>query len=124
MSHILIIDDSESLRAQIEHQLVAQNHRCATAADGHEALAVLREQGPFDLAITDIFMPEMDGIEAIEKLKALQPTLKVIAISAGGMGLSGAAMLEVAASIGATCTLPKPFEPADLDHAIRTALAA
>jgi CheY-like chemotaxis protein len=124
MSHILIIDDSESLRAQIEHHLAGQQHRCATAANGHEALAILREQGPFDLVITDIFMPEMDGIEAIERMKALQPTLKVIAISAGGMGMSGQAMLEIAQGLGAAITLPKPFQPAELDQAVRTALAA
>lgn len=124
MSYILIVEDSEALRAQIEHHLTAQNHRCATAANGHEALTILREQGPFDLVITDIFMPEMDGIEAIEKIKAQQPTLKVIAISAGGMGMSGQAMLEIAQGLGAATTLAKPFEPADLDQAIRTALAS
>lgn len=123
MSRILIIDDSESFRAQLEHQLTAQHHACATAANGREALALLRSQGPFDLAITDIFMPEMDGIETIEQLRTLQPDLKVIAVSAGGVGMSGTAMLEIAQGLGAATTLPKPFAPAALDEAIRLALS-
>jgi CheY-like chemotaxis protein len=124
MSHILIIEDSEALRAQMEQHLAGQQHRCATAANGYEALAILREQGPFDLVITDIFMPEMDGIEVIEQMKALQPTLKVIAISGGSMGMSGQSMLDIAQGLGATITLPKPFRLAELDQAVRTALAA
>jgi CheY-like chemotaxis protein len=124
MSHILIIDDSESIRAQVEIQLSDLQHTCRTAANGQDAIALLRAHGPFDLVITDIFMPEMDGIETIEKLQAMQPSIKVIAISGGGVGMSGAAMLEIAEGLGAVCTLPKPFPPDALNQAVRTALAA
>jgi CheY-like chemotaxis protein len=124
MSRILIIDDSDAMRAQLELHLAELNHTLVTASNGLEAVHAVESAGPFDLVITDMFMPEMDGIEAIERIKALQPDIKIIAISGGGMGMSGAAMLEIANGLGAQKTLPKPFQAQELIQAVSEALAS
>ncbi|MDX6766690.1 MAG: response regulator [Candidatus Methylacidiphilales bacterium] len=124
MSRILIIEDSDSMREQLVMLLSDLNHNLSTASNGLEAVQVVRQSAPFDLMITDMFMPEMDGIEAIEQIKSLQPDIKIIAISGGGLGMSGAAMLEIADGLGAQKTLPKPFQPEELRLAVEQALAA
>jgi CheY-like chemotaxis protein len=124
MSRILIIDDSDAMRAQLELHLAELNHILVPASNGLEAVHAVESAGPFDLVITDMFMPEMDGIEAIERIKALQPDIKIIAISGGGMGMSGAAMLEIANGLGAQKTLPKPFQARELIQAVSEALAS
>lgn len=124
MKRILIIDDSDAMRAQLELVLTGPDYTLVCAANGVEAIQTARSAGPFDLVITDMFMPEMDGIETIEHLQTLQPGIRIIAISGGGMGLSGTAMLEIADGLGARKTLPKPFEPAELLQAVHEALGA
>ena len=124
MSRILIIDDSDSMRAQLELSLAELNHTLVTASNGLEAVHAVQSAGPFDLMITDMFMPEMDGVEAIERIQAIQPGIKIIAISGGGMGMSGAAMLDIADGLGAQKSLPKPFKPEELRLAVTEALAA
>lgn len=109
MSKILIIEDSDSMRAQMAMMVTELDHACITAANGREAFDLLKTENDFDLIITDIFMPEMDGIETIEKIREIYPEKRIIAVSAGGMGMSGAGMLEIAAGLGAQAVLNKPF---------------
>ncbi|MEO0452958.1 MAG: response regulator [Verrucomicrobiota bacterium] len=119
MQHILIIDDSESVRESMRLTVVNAGYQATVASDGSEALRVLKDKGPFALVITDIFMPEIDGIELVEKIKASQPDQKVIAFSAGGMGLKSSEMLEVAKEMGADITLEKPFTDEQLIERIQ-----
>ncbi|NJK90507.1 MAG: response regulator [Blastochloris sp.] len=124
MSKILIIEDSETVRAQMEMMLNEGGHLCVTVENGREALEVLSREADFDLIITDIFMPEMDGIETIEKITQKFPGKRIIAVSAGGMGMSGAGMLEIATGLGALAVLNKPFASDDFKRTVEEALAA
>jgi len=122
MSKILVIEDSESARAQMEMMVSELDHVCIAVSNGREALELMKTENDFDLIITDIFMPEMDGIETIEKIKQLSPNKRIIAISAGGMGMSGAGMLEIATGMGAQAVLNKPFVPDDFKRTVSEAL--
>ena len=122
MSKILLVDDSESTRAQIEEILKELNHQIAGVSNGLEAIELLKKEKNFDLVITDIFMPEMDGIETIEKVIELFPLTRIIAISAGGMGLSGSGMLEIASGLGAQAVLHKPLIPAEFRRTVQEVL--
>ncbi len=118
----MIIDDSDATRASIECILTALGHEVVSVENGINALKRLKDQGPFDLLITDIFMPEMDGIEVIENSKKLYPEMKIIAMSAGGMGIQGTEMLSIASDLGAEKVVPKPFSNDDLSAAVATLL--
>ncbi len=118
----MIIDDSDSTRASLEIILKELGHQVLAAENGVEAIRHLEQDTPFDLILTDIFMPEMDGIEFIEKAKALYPELKIIAMSAGGMGLKGTEMLAIASDLGAERVVTKPFSSGDIQNAVSTAL--
>jgi CheY-like chemotaxis protein len=109
MSKILVIDDSEAVRTSLAMTLRQDNHVAVAVGNGKEALHAVEHTGPYDLVVVDIFMPEMDGIETIEKLRTLSPHIKIIAISAGGMGLQAQEMLGVATDMGAVHALAKPF---------------
>ncbi len=109
MHKILVIDDSESVRESIRLTVTNAGYEVEMAGDGSDALRRLKNNESFSLVITDIFMPEIDGIELVEKLKADQPDMKIIAFSAGGMGLKSSEMLEVAKEMGADFVLEKPF---------------
>jgi CheY-like chemotaxis protein len=122
MSNILIVEDSDSARAQMEMMVQELNHSCVTVSNGREALDLLRGNFSFDLVITDIFMPEMDGIETIEQIMHTFPSMRIIAVSAGGMGMSGTGMLEIASGMGASAILNKPFVPELFKKTIQEAL--
>ena len=124
MSKILLVEDSESSRAQIEDMLKELNHQIVGVSNGLEALEFLKKEKDFDLLITDIFMPEMDGIETIEKVIQLAPGTRIIAISAGGLGLSGTGMLEIASGLGARAVLHKPLVAADLRRTVQEVLVS
>ncbi|MEM1157974.1 MAG: response regulator [Verrucomicrobiota bacterium] len=118
MKRIMIIDDSDATRASIECVLIALGHHVVSVENGVEAVKQLQQQDPFDLLITDIFMPEMDGIEVIEKSKQQFPDMKIIAISAGGMGIQGQEMLNIASDLGAEKIVKKPFSNDEISEAV------
>lgn len=118
MSRVLVIDDSEVIRGQMEQYLIELNHTCICVGNGSEAMHLLKTEYNFDLVITDIFMPEMDGIETIEKIVSSYPHARIIAVSAGGMGMSGAGMLEVATGMGARAVIHKPFLSPDFKKVV------
>jgi CheY-like chemotaxis protein len=122
MKKIMIIDDSDATRAALECILVECGHDVISVENGIVALRLLLQQGPFDLLITDIFMPEMDGIEVIEKSRELYPDMKIIAMSAGGMGIKGSEMLSIASDLGAAIVVNKPFSKEEISTAVTTAL--
>ena len=78
------------------------------ASDGGEAAKLLRDQG-FDLLITDVVMPERDGLELIAFSRRTRPSMKIIAISGGGQYLRGPDCLRIARGLGAHAVVMKPF---------------
>ena len=107
MDKILIIEDDNEVRDFLESVLSRAGYETATAADGRAGLQVFRSE-PFDLVITDIIMPEKDGIETIMDMKREQKDLKVLAISGGGRAEPDN-YLESARLLGADATMKKPF---------------
>jgi CheY-like chemotaxis protein len=114
---ILVVDDNEDLRSTIQALLRADGFDVAVAGNGQAALALHQSQ-PADVVITDLFMPDKDGIETIVELKKLSPQLKIVAIS-GWTSTQGSDYLQVAREIGATVTLQKPFDPQELSRVVR-----
>lgn len=107
MARILVIDDEELIRETIRMKLEQVGHEVIEAADGIEGLLAL-EEGPFDLVVTDIIMPEQEGIETIRKIRNRDPQVGIIAISGGGRG-HNYQFLDIAKKLGANGALPKPF---------------
>ena len=109
MAHVLVIDDDADVRWVISRAVQADGHRVTEAADGSEGLRRFRDGPPVDLVITDILMPEREGIETIIELRRQRPALPIIAISGGSRTTARDGLLERADLLGATRVLPKPF---------------
>ena len=121
MSRILIVDDEPHVRSMLERVLRKANHDVETAENGKEALYVQKER-PVDLIVTDIIMPEKEGLETITELRKFFPAVKIIAISGGGR-IGPAQYLKMAAILGADRTFSKPFNPSELIAAVEELLA-
>ena len=120
MSRILVVDDDESFRRLVCQVLLRGDHEVLAAPDGRAALSLFRKQ-PVDLVITDLIMPEKEGIETIMELRRLQPDLKIIAMSGGGrLGITDC--LKMARHIGAARTLAKPFALQEILEAVTSLL--
>lgn len=120
--NVLVVDDDKSTRDIIRMILLSQGFAVQTAVNGTEAIKLLACHD-FDLVITDLFMPEKDGIETIREIRAKRPEIKIIAIS-GGAGGVGHECLAVTKYLGASATLKKPFNDETLLETIRTVLSA
>jgi CheY-like chemotaxis protein len=120
MARILIVDDEPDILIILERMLRKMNHETVPAGNGKEAVRLL-EASSFDLVITDLIMPESEGIETIGAIRKRWPGMKIIAMSGGGRQ-SPVPYLAVAASLGADATLAKPFDRADLSDALRHVL--
>ncbi len=114
---ILLIEDDESLRRVMEYNLREDGYRVVTAADGRSGLERFQAQA-VDLVLTDIRMPEMDGMEVLTRLKTMQPDLPVIVLTAHGTIDSAVEAIKV----GAFDYLTKPFSREQLRAAVRKAL--
>ena len=113
MVHILVVDDDQSQRELMSKILELEGHAVTVAADGLEGLNLVGSQ-PFALAFVDLYMPRMDGLEAIPKLILQVPGLKVVAMSGGLYDGKGIDLLRVAQEAGAVRALEKPFGAGDL----------
>lgn len=122
MARILLIEDEAAFRAVLAKMLVHEGHEVFTASNGREAQLHL-DNASFDLVITDVLMPEKDGVEIILSLKRTAPGLKVIAMSGGGRIASGD-YLAIAARLGASATLEKPFTRHTLLQTLQSVLPA
>lgn len=122
MACILIIDDEDDLRRIMRNALEKQGHEVIEARNGSDALELF-EQHPADLIVTDIMMPESDGIETIIALRRKDPEIRIIAISGGGR-VGDTNYLTMAEKFGATQVLAKPFRREQLVDAVRESLAA
>jgi DNA-binding NtrC family response regulator len=107
MAKILLIEDDFAVGESIALALRAKGHNVVTAEDGRTGLRKF-ERAAFDLVITDLIMPEQEGIETIRLIRRLSRDMKIIAISGGGRHANFSA-LRMAQRLGATTTLAKPF---------------
>jgi len=123
MARILVIDDNEDVRAIVCAVLESAGHEVTHAADGAWGLRAQRES-PVALVVTDIFMPEKEGLETIRDLRREYPDLKIIAMSGAGARLQADYHLLTAREFGAHSILHKPFEPSALLELVRELLKA
>lgn len=120
-SRVLLADDDPILREIAQEYLRQAGYEVTLAQDGREALAATRA-GAFDLIITDMFMPNLDGIELLQALKAAASTTPVLGMSGGIAGCDAAILLAAAKGIGATGVLPKPLRRDSFLAAVRAAM--
>lgn len=108
MARILLVDDDSDIREILRVHLESAGHSVVEAQNGKMGMVVLGEN-PCDLVITDVYMPDGDGIEFINTLHAVAEDLPIIAISGGGSHDFGLHMLTVSSVLGARAILAKPF---------------
>jgi DNA-binding response OmpR family regulator len=117
---ILIIDDEDQPRRMLQQVLTRAGYEVIEARNGNEGLQYFRTR-PTDLIITDILMPEKEGLETIIDIRREFPAVKIIAMSGGGR-TGNLNFLEVAKRLGAQHTLQKPFELQEILGAVRDLL--
>ncbi len=121
MARILIIDDEDELRSMLRRMLEQAGYEVTEAVNGAEGIKLYERDRP-DLIITDIIMPEKEGVETIIALRQADPNLPIIAISGGGR-LEATDFLTMAKKLGARHTLSKPFRRDQLLEAVCECLA-
>lgn len=115
MQRILIIDDEPNILLMLKKMLERTGYEIDLASNGKEGLDLFTRK-PSDLVITDIIMPEKEGLETIREMKRMLPELKIIAMSGGGK-ISAGNYLETAKIFGASRIIEKPFT---LQHMVAT----
>jgi DNA-binding NtrC family response regulator len=105
-AQILVIDDDPNIRALLVEVLKASGHHIVEAANGQEAMQIATVLD-FDLVITDLVMPDVEGLELIQWLRKVRPEARIIAISGAS---NGDCYLSTARIFGATAAIPKPFQ--------------
>jgi len=121
-ARILIVDDDEMIRQAFTAILVRAGYQTREAANGREALESYRAE-PADLVLTDLYMPDTDGIELIIRMRTEFPAVKIVATSGGGH-LHSLDVLERARHLGALATIPKPASRKAVLEAVTKALGA
>ena len=120
MARVLVIDDDEQMRGMLRDMLSSAGFEVQVAGDGKAGIRMFREAPP-DLVVTDIMMPEVDGLETIKRLVSDFPDVKIIAIS-GGDVTGHLEYLKYAEEWGADCSFAKPFYPHELVQAAKELL--
>ena len=120
MARILLVDDEAIVLRALAEVLALDHHDVTTASNGNSALAALAREA-FDVVITDVVMPDKEGLETIIAMRKLKPALPIIAMSGGGRG-NAADYLDLAAKLGARKTLAKPFSTQVLLDAVSDVL--
>lgn len=126
MTKILVMDDNLPLLEAMSDILVVAGHVVTVAANGANAVDLVRSKG-VELVITDLFMPDKEGLETIRELRRQFPHLRIIAMSGGAGRKTGAALgpganLTIAMKLGAMLTINKPFTDHQLIDAVATAM--
>ena len=114
---VLLIDDDESLRRVVEYNLQEEGYRVITTVDGASGWQTFQAEA-VDLMLSDVRMPEMDGLELLTRVKAVQPDMPVIMLTAHGTINSAVEAMK----LGASDYLTKPFSRDQLKAAVRKAL--
>jgi CheY-like chemotaxis protein len=120
MADILLIDDEDTFRRALSMVLTRAGHRVQEARDGAEAIKLYLQAVP-DLVITDLIMPDKEGVETIIALRELNPSLRIIAMS--GADACGD-YLKIARKLGARRTFSKPFHGSEIIEGVESLLAA
>jgi DNA-binding NtrC family response regulator len=121
MAAILLVDDDEAFRRVVHRVLERAGHHVHDACNGVEALRCFALV-QYELVITDLIMPDKEGIETIIAMRKMDPAVRIIAMSGGGR-VSPTANLQASAGLGAACTLAKPFSREELLKAVDAVLA-
>lgn len=121
MKTILVIDDDEKFLAMLQRVLEAVGYAVIVAADGSKGIESFSRH-PVDLVVTDLIMPDKEGIETIIQLQAVRPDVKIIAMSGGGR-LGPEDYLPIAESLGVQQTFAKPFDLGEFLTAVANLLA-
>lgn len=108
MARILVIDDEAPIRHVLRQALELRGHTVVEAQNGAIGLRLFQTE-PADLVITDILMPEVEGLECIMKLRKISPDLRIIAMSGGGLTVH-IDVLSLAHPLGACRIFAKPFD--------------
>jgi len=112
MSKVLLVDDDEMVLYALSRALKQAGHEVLEAINGLKVLDIVSKEHP-DVLVTDLIMPEQEGITTIAQVNALYPDLPIIAISGGGRAVD-TDFLDIAMYIGATASLQKPFHENEL----------
>jgi two-component system, chemotaxis family, chemotaxis protein CheY len=120
MSRILLVDDDDMSRSTIHKMLERAGYSVESTQDGNEVIRMYSQDGA-DLVVTDLIMPDKDGLEIIQELRRIDPKVRILAISGGGR-VDANEYLAVARKFGAVEVLSKPFSRNDLRLAVETAL--
>lgn len=110
---ILLVEDEELLRAGVQEMLELQGYEVVTAQNGSLALASLSDH-KVDLIITDLVMPQMDGIDFVDQLRKVNPDVPVIVVSGSTRNIMQRYGIDNIQVPGANASIPKPFKGADL----------
>ncbi len=121
MQSILVIDDDKLMCLALAKILISAGYNVVQASDGEEGLKLYRTQD-FDLVITDLIMPDKEGIQIIRELRKENSRIRIIAMSAGGRG-GATDYLKWARLMGAKQCLSKPIKREDLLDAVQAVLA-
>src|SRR5579863_3817169 len=122
MKKILVIDDNMVVRNTLVQILESEGYEVISAEDGRRGLSVFRSERP-DLVVTDIIMPEKEGIETIRDIRGESPDAKIIAISGGGR-IGNTDFLKIARQLGASDIVAKPLDPDHFLDVVKNCLAA
>ena len=120
MPRIVLVDDDDLSRATIHQMLERAGYEVQSFANGREAMAAYLSN-PADLVVTDLIMPDTDGLELIQELRRQRPGARILAISGGGR-VNANEYLTVAQKFGAAGILTKPFSNQELREAVASVL--
>ena|SRR5579864_2284971 len=123
MAKILIVEDDDALRVTLERMIRSAGHD-PKSASGQRQVTDAIAATDYDVVVTDILMPEFDGLEVIRMVRSLKPACPIIAVSGGGNHLPGPKGLQLASAFGADVVLSKPFAMSVLIDAIARVLAS
>jgi CheY-like chemotaxis protein len=121
MARILVVDDDSMIRMVVKSILERQGHSVVLAECGHDGAEAI-EVFAFDIAIVDIFMPDMNGLDTIKAFRKAAPGLPIVVMSGYAFrAANGPApdFFRMAIDLGATTCLRKPFTPSQLQHAVQ-----
>jgi DNA-binding response OmpR family regulator len=121
LGRVLLIDDDPAMRGTMRKILEREGHEVRDAPNGREGIELFRAEGA-DVVVTDLIMPEQEGIETIIELRELSPSVRILAVSGGEGVLGPDGRLFDAEALGADASLAKPFTVDQLRNAVAALL--
>ncbi|MFT5488942.1 MAG: CheY-like chemotaxis protein [Paracoccaceae bacterium] len=113
MSRMLLVEDDQFGREALRELFEENGWDVVDAANGLEAMRHMKEVA-FDVIVTDVFMPEMDGVELIRQIRLTDKSQKILAISGGGAGMGSDSAVDIIEAIGADAAVQKPVSNDEL----------